>query len=121
MSTISYIRKENISSIVLRFKIKSDLKLYPARPERKNFWGKVIGEAIPESYRKYEDGPSYWVKEELDKYNMLLEDEVVYHKAHVTVYIIGECSQIKYFKTDDEALIYANATAKASGIDFIAI
>jgi hypothetical protein len=118
MERIYYIKKEKIVKILFTPVKTSSLKLYPAKPAIKNWFGRVIKKEVPPRYKHSEEYDGY-SEEEITSHNCLfLKDGVVYEKAEVTI-VFNDNHITKHFKDDGEAMRYAEMIAKESGINFI--
>lgn len=83
---------------------------YRYRPQGKNWWGKVLMERLEDTFY---GGESYEIDEFLKKNkNFIFEDNVVYYKPHIKMYLTNRNIETKYFETVDEMDEFLNAELK---------
>jgi len=120
MNNIDYINPVIIGSITIRPRKEFRLNKTEEIKEEKNFWGKVIKEAVPSKYTS-----NYFQTENLEEiikyinelnYNSLeLVDGKVYNKCSVEVITIHG-TKINFFDDINDAIVFANRISEKTGL-----
>lgn len=120
MESVKYFRKDDILSIKFNPITESGWKFYEAVPAIKGWFGRIIKKEVPAGYKRYECSNHILPEEEMKTFDYgFLKDKVHYNYPTVDIYLKDGYCESKRFKTDEEALRYAECIAKESGINFI--
>lgn len=118
-----YVKSTDVSVITVKDKTVADIEYHQPRPEKKNFWGKVIETSQIEGYfiRGWGTTQDFYSKSPYEfaiefnkrtQRNLTWVDGVFYYKPSVIIaYRADKYRDIYHFETYDEAVKFAERLA----------